>query len=94
MRFGGRVVRPVRLTIYTENELRRTADTLQDLNSIHMEQCARILVEAYLQGTLLPGTELSILFLRSPSVMGNLVKAYMNLHHGILPTPSNLASAF
>ena len=90
MQFGRRVVRPVRLTVYTEEELRRNEQTLEQINHTYMEQYARVLVEAYLQGALLSGTELSLLFHRSPSVTALLVNAYMNHHQVILPTPGTI----
>ena len=88
--FGRRVLRPIRLTLYKEKEFSDSTDTLEGLNRIQMEQCARVLVEAYLQGALLPQVELSLLFLRSYSVMASLSNAYMNIHNVILPTPGTI----
>lgn len=90
VQFGRRVVRPIRLTLYTKKEFQSPANSLEELNCIHMEQCARVQVEAYLQGTLLPQIELSLLFLRSYSSLASLSNAYMNLHHVILPTPGTI----
>ncbi len=90
VQFSRRVVLPVILTIFTEKEFNVPIKTLEKLNQINMEQCARVLVEAYLQDTLLPQVELSLLFLRSYSVLGNLAKAYMNIHNVILPTPGTI----
>jgi hypothetical protein len=90
VQFGRRVVRPIRLTLYTQKEFQSAANSLEELNCIHMEQCARVQVEAYLQGTLLPQIELSLLFLRSYSSLASLSNAYMNLHHVILPTPGTI----
>ncbi|NQT61119.1 MAG: DUF1670 domain-containing protein [Bacteroidetes bacterium] len=84
VQFGRRVVRPIRLTLYTQEEFHSPADNLEKLNSIHMEQCACFQIEAYLQSTLLPQTELSLLFLRSYTTLASLSNAYMNLHHVIL----------
>ncbi len=90
VQFSRRIVLPVILTIFTEREFNVPIKTLEKLNQINMEQCARVLVEAYLQDTLLPQVELSLLFLRSYSVLGNLAKAYMNIHNVILPTPGTI----
>ncbi|NPV43325.1 MAG: DUF1670 domain-containing protein [Firmicutes bacterium] len=90
VQFARRIVLPVVLTIFTEEEARKPIHSLEELNRLNMEQCARVLVEAYLQDALLPQVELSLLFLRSYSVLANLVKSYMNIHNVILPTPGTI----
>ncbi len=90
VQFARRVVLPIVLTVFTEDEHKKPIHSLGDLNKLNMEQCARVLVEAYLQDTLLPQVELSLLFLRSYSVVANLAKSYMNIHNVILPTPGTI----
>jgi hypothetical protein len=93
LQFARRLVSPIVLTLFTEEEFHKTAHTLTSLNQIHMEQSARILVEAYLQDTLIPQVEMELLFLRSYSVMEELIRNYMNIHQVILPTPGTILDA-
>lgn len=93
VQFARRIVMPIILTLFTEEELKRPIATLPELNKLHSEQSARILVEAYLQGTLIPKIELGLLFLRSYTSMGNLIRNYMEVHQVILPTPRTILDA-
>jgi hypothetical protein len=93
VQFARRVVFPIILTVFTEDELNRPIHTLKELNQLNMEQCARVLVEAYLQNTLIPQIELELLFLRSYNVMGDLLLNYMKIHEVILPTPGTILDA-
>lgn len=87
------MVLPIVLTLFTDDEFHKPVPTLRELNQLHMEQSARILVEAYLQDTLVPQVEMELLFLRSYSVMEELIRNYMNIHQVILPTPGTILDA-
>jgi len=93
LQFARRMVLPIVLTLFTEDEFHKPISTLRELNQLHMEQSARILVEAYLQDTLVPQVEMELLFLRSYSVMEELIRNYMNIHQVILPTPGTILDA-
>lgn len=81
---------PILLTLYTEEELEKKPSNLSELNSRMMKQLARITTEAYLQETLLPGDELQLFYLRSYTVIGKLLRKYMQIHKVILPTPGTI----
>jgi len=93
LQFARRVALPIVLTLFTEEEFHKPISNLKELNQLHMEQSARVLVEAYLQDTLIPQIELELLFLRSYSVMEDLIRNYMNIHKVILPTPGTILDA-
>ena len=93
VQFARRVVFPIILTLFTEEEFNRPIHTLKELNQLNMEQSARVLVEAYLQNTLIPQIELELLFLRSNNVMEDLLRNYMKMHGVILPTPGTILDA-
>jgi hypothetical protein len=93
VQFARRVVFPIILTVFTEEEFKRPIQSLKELNQLNMEQCARVLVEAYLQNTLIPQIELELLFLRSNSVLEDLLRNYMKIHGVILPTPGTILDA-
>ena len=84
---------PILLTLYTEEELQIIPTDLSGLNSRMMTQLARITTEAYLQETLLPGDELQLFYLRSYSIIGKLLRKYMQIHKVILPTPGTILDA-
>lgn len=93
LQFARRVVFPIVLTLFTEEEFHKPINNLRELNQLHMEQSARTLVEAFLQDTLIPQVEMEFLFLRSYSVMEDLIRNYMNIHQVILPTPGTILDA-
>jgi hypothetical protein len=93
LQFARRVILPVVLTLFTEEEFLQPIRSLRELNRLHMDQVARILVEAFLQDTLLPLIELEMLFLRSHNVVEELIRNYMNIHQVILPTPGTVLDA-
>jgi hypothetical protein len=84
---------PVILTLYTKQELEKKPGNLKELNAKMMRQLARITTEAYLQETLLPGDELQLFYLRSYSVIGKLLRKYMQINKVILPTPGTILDA-
>lgn len=84
---------PIILTLYTKEELKNKPTNLKKLNTRMMEQLARITTEAYLQQTLLPGDELQLFYLRSYTVIGKLIRKYMQTHKVILPTPGTILDA-
>jgi hypothetical protein len=84
---------PVILTLHTKEELEKKPSTLKELNTKMMRQLARITTEAYLQETLLPGNELQLFYLRSYTVIGKLLRKYMQINKVILPTPGTILDA-
>lgn len=93
LQFARRIVLPVILTLSTEAERTRPIPNLKALNEVQMEQVARVCVEAYLQGALLPQVDLELLFLRSYSALQMLLQNYMQLNQVILPTPGTVLDA-
>jgi hypothetical protein len=93
LQFARRVVLPIVLTLFTDDEFHQPISNLKELNQLQMEQSARILVEAFLQDALIPQIEMELLFLRSYSVMEELIRNYMNIHQVILPTPGTILDA-
>ncbi|MCP4162730.1 MAG: DUF1670 domain-containing protein [Deltaproteobacteria bacterium] len=81
---------PIILTLYTKEEIEKRPANLSELNKLMMKQLARITTEAYLQETLLPGDELQLFYLRSYTVIGKLLRKYMQIHKVILPTPGTI----
>jgi hypothetical protein len=84
---------PIILTLYTKQELENRPKDLAELNSQMMNQLARITTEAYLQETLLPLDELQLFYLRSSTVLGKLIRKYMNMYKVILTTPGSILDA-
>lgn len=88
-----RVQVPVVLTLFTEEELAQQPQSWPELNELQSHQAARMAVEAYHQGGLLPTVDFELLFLRASTVMGKLLRAYMERHQVILPTPGTILDA-
>jgi hypothetical protein len=84
---------PIILTLYTKQELENRPKDLAELNSQMMNQLARITTEAYLLETLLPLDELQLFYLRSSTVLGKLIRKYMNMYKVILTTPGSILDA-
>lgn len=93
VQFARRVQLPVILTLSTEDEQARPIPNLKALNEVQMGQVARVCIEAYVQGALLPVVDLELLFLRSYSVLQMLLQNYMELNQVILPTPGTVLDA-
>lgn len=88
-----RIQVPVVLTLFTDDELAAEPQSWPELNQLQMHQAARMAVEAWCQGGLLPTVEFELLFLRSATVMDKLLRAYMQRYQVILPTPGTILDA-
>lgn len=91
--FARRILLPVVLTVFTEAEYNQPIRDLKELNTLQMEQMARVSTEAYLQGALLATVELELLYLRNYSVIDDLLRFYMQENQVILPTPGTVLDA-
>jgi hypothetical protein len=93
LQLARRIQVPVVLTLFTDDELAAQPQTWPELNELHMHQAARMAVEAWRQGGLLPTVEFELLFLRCSTVFVKLLRAYMQRYQVILPTPGTILDA-
>ena len=93
LQLARRIQVPVILTLFTDGELAARPQSWPELNELHMHQAARMAVEAWRQGGLLPTVEFELLFLRSSTVFVKLLRAYMQRYQVILPTPGTILDA-
>lgn len=93
LQFARRILLPVVLTVFTEAEYNQSVTGLKELNTLQMEQMARVCTEAYLQGALMATVELELLYHRNFSIVDDLLRFYMQTNQVILPTPGTILDA-
>ncbi len=84
---------PLILTLQTEKEIGNVPEDLAGVNHLQKNQIARMAVEAYLQGSVLPLVDFHMLTFRHYGTLSKLVNAYMQEHEVILPTPGTIKDA-